>query len=155
MSDKTNSGLRIRILYAAMLAVVVGVVLLYEYGILPEGRMVGVDPSAKYIFDVLFLFVSGGIIIGSFKGYEWLFRHWVAKAPDASQLAKRHTRLSVLRLALLALLMVVGTIYKYGTLENTGMYIGLIAFLASFFCLPSRSKMAEERAHYTDGESEQ
>ena len=40
MSDKTNSGLRIRILYAAMLVVVVGVVLLYEYGILPEGRMV-------------------------------------------------------------------------------------------------------------------
>ena len=70
MSDKTNSGLRIRIIYAAMLAVVVGVVLLYEYGILPEGRMVGVDSSAKYIFDVLFLFVSGAIIIGSFKGYE-------------------------------------------------------------------------------------
>ncbi len=155
MSNEKNQGLRIRILYAAMLAVVAGIVLLYEYGILPEGRMVGTDPTAKYIFDVLFLFVSGGIIIGSFKGYEWLFRHWVAKAPDAQQLAKRHTRLSVLRLALLALLMVVGTVYKYVTLENTGMYIGLIAFLTSFFCLPSRSKMAEERSRYSVGESEQ
>ena len=155
MSNEKNQGLRIRILYAAMLAVVAGIVLLYEYGILPEGRMVGADPSSKYIFDVLFLFASGGIIIGSFKGYEWLFRHWVAKAPDASQLAKRHARLSVLRLALLALLMVVGAIYKYVTLENTGMYIGLIAFLTSFFCLPSRSKMADERAHHTGNEAQQ
>ena len=155
MSNENNSGLRIRVLYAAMLAVVVGIVLLYEYGILPEGRMVGADPSSKYIFDVLFLFASGGIIIGSFKGYEWLFRHWVAKAPDAQQLVKRHAQLSVLRLALLALLMVVGTIYKYVTLENTGMYIGLIAFLTSFFCLPSRSKMADERARYTADEPQQ
>ena len=155
MSNEKNQGLRIRILYAAMLAVVAGIVLLYEYGILPEGRMVGADPTAKYLFEVLFLFASGGIIIGSFKGYEWLFRHWVAKAPDASQLAKRHARLSVLRLALLALLMVVGAIYKYVTLENTGMYIGLIAFLTSFFCLPSRSKMADERARYTADEPQQ
>lgn len=155
MSNEKNQGLRIRILYAAMLAVVVGIVLLYEYGILPEGRMVGAAPTAKYLFDVLFLFASGGIIIGSFKGYEWLFRHWVAKATDAQQLAKRHARLSVLRLALLALLMVVGAIYKYVTLENTGMYIGLIAFLTSFFCLPSRSKMADERAHYAGDDPKQ
>ena len=48
------------------------------------------------------------------------------------------------RLALLAIPMLLGTYFYYALLENWGLYYALACFVASLFCLPSTEGVEAE-----------
>jgi predicted cobalt transporter CbtA len=137
MIDCKKISRTIRIVYAALLAAVVTLVVLCEYQVYPiEGMMLSFDPSAMYILEVGMLFAVGLGILAALKGFNWCLLHKVY-ALEGVQRAALYQALSNARNCLLSALMVLGVVFYYGTLQNWGMYYALAAFVASLFCLPS------------------
>lgn len=127
----------IRVVYGAMLAVIVTFVVLCEFHVLPlEGMLISIDPGIMYIIQVLMVFVVGLGILAALKGFNWCLHHKVLAAEGVERISS-YLMFSNLRNCMLCGLMILGAIFYYGTLENWGMYYGLAAFVVSFFCLPS------------------
>lgn len=137
MTDNKKISRNIRILYALFAVLVIAMVVLCELNILPiEGLLLNVDPGTMYIIEVASLFGVGFGIFAALKGYNWLLEHKVHTIKGALR-TKRYVAYNNARIVLLALLMLLGVFFYYGTLENWGMYYALAAFVSSLFCLPS------------------
>ena len=137
MTDYKKISRNIRVLYAVLVALVLALVALCELNVLPvEGMLLNVDPGTMYIIEVASLFGVGLGIFAALKGYNWLLEHKVLSAEGALRI-KRYATYNNARILLLALLMLLGVFFYYGTLENWGMYYALASFVSSFFCLPS------------------
>lgn len=137
MTDFKKISRNIRIVYAALLVVVVALIALCEFNVLPvEGMLLDIAPGTMYIIEVASLFGVGLGILLALKGYNWLLEHKVHTAEGALR-AKRFVSYNHARIILLAILMLLGVFFYYGTLENWGMYYALASFVSSFFCLPS------------------
>ena len=137
MTDYKKISRNIRIVYAALLAAVVTLVVLCECQVYPlEGMMLSLDPGAMYILEVGMSFAVGFGILAALKGFNWCLLHKVHAAEGARRVGL-YQALSNARNCLLGALMVLGVVFYYGTLQNWGMYYALAAFVASLFCLPS------------------
>ena len=137
MIDCKKISRNIRVVYAALLAAVVTLIVLCEYQVFPiEGMMLSFDPGAMYILEVGMLFAVGLGILAALKGFNWCLLHKVS-AVGGVERAALYQALSNARNCLLNALMVLGVVFYYGTLQNWGMYYALAAFVASLFCLPS------------------
>ena len=137
MTDFKKISRNIRIVYAALLAAVVTLIVLCECRVIPlEGLMLDVAPGTMYIVEVSMLFAVGLGILAALKGFNWCLLHKVHTAEDARR-ASLYQALSNARNCLLGALMMLGVVFYYGTLENWGMYYALAAFVSSLFCLPS------------------
>ena len=137
MTDFKKISRNIRIVYAALLAAVVTLIVLCECRVIPlEGLMLDVAPGTMYIVEVSMLFAVGLGILAALKGFNWCLLHKVYTAEDARR-ASLYQALSNARNCLLGALMMLGVVFYYGTLENWGMYYALAAFVSSLFCLPS------------------
>lgn len=137
MTDNKKISRNIRILYALLAVLVIALIVLCELNILPiEGMLLTVDPGTMYIIEVASLFGVGLGIFAALKGYNWLLEHKVHAVKGALR-TKRFVAYNNARIVLLALLMLLGVFFYYGTLENWGMYYALAAFVSSLFCLPS------------------
>lgn len=137
MTDYKKISRNIRIIYAALLAAVLTLVVLCECHVLPvEGMLLKVAPGTMYILEVGVLFVVGLGIYAALKGFNWCLFHKV-HAAEGTRRANLYVSISNARNCLLASLMILGVVFYYGTLQNWGMYYTLAALAASFFCLPS------------------
>lgn len=137
MTDYKKISRNIRIVYAALLAAVVTWVVLCEFHVIPiEGMMLDVDPGTMYIVEVSMLFAVGLGILAALKGFNWCLLHKVQPA-EGEHKVNLYVALSNARNYLLGVLMMLGAVFYYATLENWGMYYALAAFVSSLFCLPS------------------
>lgn len=137
MTDYKKISRKIRIVYAALLFVVVALTVMCEYNVIPvEGILLSVDAGTMYVVEVSMLFVVGLGLLAALKGFNWCMHHKVY-VRERSQRVGLYKKLSHLRNVLLAVLMLAGVFFYYGTLENWGLYYALAAFVTSFFCLPS------------------
>jgi hypothetical protein len=135
--DYKKISRNIRIVYAAVLAAIVTMVVLCESNVLPvEGVLLGMSPDAKYIIEVGMLFAVGFGILAALKGFNWYLTHKIQPAEDEHKV-NMYSEMSIARICLLGALMMMGAVFYYATLENWGMYYALAAFVTSLFCLPS------------------
>ena len=137
MTNYKNISRNIRVLYAVLVALALALTALCELNILPiEGMLLNVDPGTMYIIEVASLFGVGVGIFAALKGYNWLLEHKVLSV-EGDLRVKRYMTYNNARILLLALLMLLGVFFYYGTLENWGLYYALASLVSSFFCLPS------------------
>ena len=135
--DYKKISRNIRIVYAAVLAAIVTMVVLCESNVLPvEGVLLGMSPDAKYIIEVGMLFAVGFGILAALKGFNWYLTHKIQPA-EGEHKVNMYSEMSIARISLLGALMMMGAVFYYATLENWGMYYALAAFVTSLFCLPS------------------
>lgn len=137
MTDYKKISRNIRFAYTAIIAVVVAFIALCESNTIHvEGMLTTLSDGTMYIVEVATLFVVGIGLFVALKGYDWLLRHKV-HALEGKQRIGSYASINYIRIGLLGTLMLLGTFFYYGTLENWGMYYGLAAFVTSLFCLPS------------------
>ena len=146
MTDYKKTSRNIRIAYAAVMAVTATFAALCESNtITVEGMLTTLDAGTMYIVEVTTLFAVGISLFAALKGYDWLLHHKV-QTTETELRTSRYVRFNYTRIGLLGALMLIGTFFYYATLENWGMYYGLSAFVASFFCLPSAEGVEIEMA---------
>ena len=133
-----NISRTIRWVYAALIALVLAVALVAEYNVVPmEGSLVGlVDAKMMYGIEVGMLFLVGSCILLALKGFDRVLKHKMCTIGEEGK-PKAYVGVYCVRLALLAIPMLLSTYFYYGLLVNWGLYYALACFVASFFCLPS------------------
>lgn len=101
-----------------------------------EGMLTRLSDNTMYIIEVTMLFITGAGILAALKGFNWLLHHSIYKVEDKERMA-RYRKYSLIRVAMLGIIVFAGAFFYYTTLENWGMYYALAAFVSIFFCLPS------------------
>ena len=135
--DYKKISRNIRIVYAAVLAAIVTMVVLCESNVLPvEGVLLGMSPGAKYIIEVGMLFAVGLGILAALKGFNWCLLNKV-HAAKGDRKADLYVAFSNARNCLLGSLIILSLVFYYGLLVNWGIYYALACFVSSLFCLPS------------------
>ena len=138
MTNYKKISRNIRLMHAAVIALMVALVVVCELDIEPlEGMMVGsYDGPQMYYIQVGMFFLTVACVLIALKGFNWLLKNRVHMAEKAER-AELYTKYHFIRIGLLGAPMLTGILFYYMTLENWGLYYALIAFVASFFCLPS------------------
>ena len=135
----------IRWIYAALVVLVLAVVIVAELNAAPiEGALVGAfDARTTYVVEVGMLFSVGVCLLLALRGFDRVMKSTM-RAASPEKRPKAYVGIYCVRLALLALPMLLGTYFYYALLENWGLYYALAAFVASLFCLPSPDGVEEE-----------
>ena len=138
MINYKNISRTIRWIYAALMALVLAVALVAEYDVAPvEGSLVDLfDARIMYGIEVGMLFLVGSCILLALKGYDRVLKNKMGTVGEEGK-PKAYVGIYCVRLALLAIPMLLSTYFYYGLLENWGLYYALASFVASLFCLPS------------------
>ena len=128
----------IYLMFAAMIALMVAFVVACELDmVLLEGEMIStLDTELMYYIQVGMFFLTGVCVLAALKGFHWVLKNRV-HAAEKTKRAELYKKYHFIRIALLGAPMITGILFYYTTLENWGLYYALIAFVASFFCLPS------------------
>ena len=135
----------IRLVYAMLMALVVAVAVVAEYNVLPiEGSLVDTfDSKTMYLIEVGMLFLVGLCMLLALKGFERVLKNKMSTISEEDK-PKAYVGIYCVRLALLAIPMLLGTYFYYGMLVNWGLYYTLASFVASCFCLPSAEGVEAE-----------
>ena len=138
MTDYKKISRTIRLMYAAVIALMVTLVVVCELDIEPlEGMMVdSCDGAQMYYIQVYTFFLTVACVLAALKGFNWLLKNKVQVA-EKTERATLYKKYHFIRIGLLGAPMLTGILFYYMTLENWGLYYALIALAASFFCLPS------------------
>ena len=133
-----NISRTIRWIYAALMALVVAVAIVAEYDVVPvEGSLVDLfNAKTMYGIEVGMLFLVGSCILLALKGFDRVLKNKMSTVGEEGK-PKTYVGVYCVRLALLAIPMLLNTYFYYGLLENWGLYYALACFVASLFCLPS------------------
>ena len=128
----------IRLVFAVLTALVLAVAVVAEYDVMPvEGALVDhFDAQVMYTVEVGMLFLVGACILLALRGFDRVLKRRMATTDEADK-PKVYVGIYCVRLALLALPMLLGTYFYYALLVNWGLYYALACFVASLFCLPS------------------
>ena len=128
----------IRLVYAALMLLVVAIAVVAEYNVLPiEGALVDAfDAQTNYLIEVGMLFLVGACMLLSLKGFDRVLKNKMHATSEELK-PKAYVGIYCVRLALLAIPMLLGTYFYYAMLENWGLYYALASLVASLFCLPS------------------
>ena len=114
--DYKKISRNIRIVYAAVLAAIVTMVVLCESNVLPvEGVLLGMSPDAKYIIEVGMLFAVGLGILAALKGFNWCLLNKV-HAAEGDRKAYLYVAFSNARNCLLGSLMILSSVCCLGLL---------------------------------------
>ena len=138
MTDYKKISRNIRLRSAVVMGVIMAFVVVCELDVVSvEGAMVSLsDGGLLYYIQVFMFFYTGACVLAALKGFDWMLRNRVHTMEKGQRASLYQTFYSV-RFGLLAGPMLLGALFYYSTLENWGLYYALIAFVASFFCLPS------------------
>lgn len=138
MTNYKKISRNIRIMFAAMIALMVAIVVACEFDMgLLEGVMICTfDTELMYCLQVGMFFLTGVCVLVALKGFNWVLKNKVQTAENAERV-ELYTKCHFIRIALLGAPMLTGILFYYMTLENWGVYYALIALVSSFFCLPS------------------
>ena len=138
MADYKKISRNIRIMYAAMIVLMVVIIVACEFDMgLLDGVAINIfDAELMYYIQVSTFFITGICVLAALKGFNWLLKNKVQTAGKAERV-ELYTKYHFIRIGLLGAPMLTGILFYYMTLENWGMYYALIALVTSFFCLPS------------------
>lgn len=141
----------IRWIYAALVVLVVAVAVVAEFNVAPiEGSLVGAfDAETTYVVEVGVLFFVAICLQLALRGFDRVLKNRM-QVTGVEQRPKAYVGIYCVRLALLALPMLVGTYFYYALLENWGLYYALASIVASLFCLPSAEGVEEEMSAVSD-----
>lgn len=132
----------LRIEYIALWAVVILVSVLYELEVLPQGMLVS-DVKNAYMMEVVGILLSIVLIPVSLRLFNMsLFNNVKQKQFQDAMVSYR--RWNEIRLALLLVPAVFNLSVYYWTLETECLLCAGMALIASFFCVPSRSRIVSE-----------
>ena len=143
MKEKIAQLVRVlQIEYAILWMLALGVVLCYETGLFMEGRFAG-DALMEYILQTVGILLVIGLIPFSLRLFSLSLVKRIQTLP-LTEAMKSYRRWSEIRLALLAVPVLINLSFYYLTLNTTGLFCALMALLASLFCVPSYRRLAGE-----------
>lgn len=128
--------------YLVMWALSLAIVLLYETGVMEEGLLAH-NGSLCYVLQTSTILLALLAIPASLKMFSMVLNKRIVKLPLAEALVS-YQRWSEVRLALLAIVALVGLSVYYTTLSSIGGLCALIGLIATLFCLPNEKRMEEE-----------
>ena len=126
---------RLNVEYAVFLILSIGLYVLGECGVLPEGGLVG-RSAAVYALQCGTALLTIVLIPLALKSFHVALQRMGAQ-PDAAQRRRSYVRWSEIRLALFFVIIVVALTAYYATVSNLGFYCAVMALIASLFCIPS------------------
>ena len=126
---------RLNVEYAVFLVLSIGLYVLGECGVLPEGGLVG-RSAAVYALQCGTALLTIVLIPLALKSFHVALQRMGAQ-PDAAQRRRSYVRWSEIRLALFFVIIVVALTAYYATVSNLGFYCAVMALIASLFCIPS------------------
>lgn len=137
-----RTALRLRLLFVGFWILPVILIVVGETG----GDWVGMlaaDVRFTYFAETACILLSAICVPVSLKLFAWVLWKKIdhAALPDALRL---YSLWSIVRMALLALPVLVGLIVYYFMLSNTGVLCAFIALTASLFCLPGEGRLRKE-----------
>ena len=136
--DNKKISRTIRWVYAGLMALVLAVALVAEYDVVPmEGSLIGgVDAKWMYGIEVGMFFLVGSCVLLVLKGFDRVLKRKMCTVSEEDK-PKAYVGVYCVRLALLAIPMLLSVYFYYGLLVNWGLYYALTCFVSSLFCLPS------------------
>ena len=149
---------RLWIEYIAVWILALGIPLIYETGMLEEGDLAH-DGQMCYIVQTLTVILALCLIPVSLKMYHQAVHSERMMPPKEMQDSvssneptvtlstkqlNRYRHWNEVRLALLAVVALVGMSVYYVTLSSIGGLCALMGLVATFFCLPTRQRIKEE-----------
>ena len=126
---------RLNVEYAVFLILSIGLYVLGECGVLPEGGLVG-RSAAVYALQCGTALLTIVLIPLALKSFHVALQRMGAQ-PDAAQRRRSYVRWNEIRLALFFVIIVVALTAYYATVSNLGFYCAVMALIASLFCIPS------------------
>ena len=126
---------RLNVEYAVFLVLSIGLYVLGECGVLPEGGLVG-RSAAVYALQCGTALLTIVLIPLALKSFHVALQR-MGTQPDAAQRRRSYVRWSEIRLALFFVIIVVALTAYYATVSNLGFYCAVMALIASLFCIPS------------------
>ena len=138
--EKTLKSLKIEFLVVWMLAILL--VILNESDILPVG-VIADNPRMDFILQTIGILLVFTFIPLSLR----LFNQSLIKRIKLLSTEKAiisYRRWSEIRLSLLFVATILNLSFYYLTMNTTGLFCGLMALLATFFCIPTRKRMLKE-----------
>lgn len=135
---------RLRTEYILFWVVSVAVMVLYETGVLEEGALAH-DPTLCYASQTLGVLAALCLIPFSLKMFSMVVTKRLANM-EKEEALRSYRRWSEVRLAFLAVVVLVNLSVYYTTLSSIGGLCALLGALASLFCLPGVERIKSELA---------
>lgn len=128
--------------FVALWACPILLVVLYETGALSEGIYAG-DAQMEYIMQSVSILLTIGLIPFTLRLFSLNLVKRIKELPLPEAL-KSYRIWSDIRYCLLFVPAMLSLSFYYLTLNTTGLYCAAIALIASFFCIPSYNRIANE-----------
>lgn len=129
--------------YMLMWLLSLGIVLMYETGVIEEGAWAH-DGRICYILQTASILLTLCLIPVSLKMFSVVLKKRILPLVNPEAMLVSYLRWSEVRLALLAIVALVGLSVYYTTLSSIGGLCALIGLIATLFCLPNEKRMEEE-----------
>ena len=120
-----------------------GIVVLYETGVMEEGTWAH-DGRICYVLQTVTILLTLCLIPVSLKMFSAVLNKRVLPLENAESKLLSYLHWSEVRLALLAIVALIGLSVYYTTLSSIGGLCALVGLLASLFCLPGEEKVKNE-----------
>ena len=151
MKERISQMVRVlQVEYAVLWILALGVVLCNELGLFVEGHFAG-DGLMEYILQTVGILLVIGLIPFSLRLFSLSLVKRIQQLP-LEEAMKSYRRWSEIRLALLAVPVLINLSFYYLTLNTTGLFCAVMALLASLFCVPSRKRLMTELQLPEEGE---
>jgi hypothetical protein len=143
MKAQINQLLKIlRGMYLMLWILPILLCVLYETGILTDGIFCG-DARMEYMLQTVCILLTICLIPLSLRLFNLNLVKHIKELPLEEAL-KSYRRWSEIRLLLLCVPVLLNTSFYYLTLNTTGVFCASMALIASFFCLPTESRIINE-----------
>lgn len=120
-----------------------GIVVLYETGVKEEGTWAH-DGRICYVLQTVTILLTLCLIPVSLKMFSAVLNKRVLPLENAESKLLSYLHWSEVRLALMAIVALIGLSVYYTTLSSIGGLCALVGLLASLFCLPGEEKVKNE-----------
>ena len=128
--------------YVVFWSIVAWFILFYESGICEKGIYAG-NVQMEYILQSVGILLTIGLIPFALRIFNLNLVKRIKEYPLERALAS-YKLWSEVRLCLLAVPAILNFSFYYLTLNTTGLFCGVMAMLASLFCVPSESRIKNE-----------
>ena len=143
MKEKIQQLVRVLTLeYALLWVLAIGLVLCYETGLFTEGQYAG-DARMEYVLQSVGILMVIGLIPFSLRLFSLSLVKRIQTLP-LTEAMKSYRRWSEIRIALLAVPVLINLSFYYLTLNTTGLFCAMMALIASLFCVPTESRLLNE-----------
>ena len=129
--------------YLMMWLLALAIVLLYETGVMEEGTWAH-DGRICYVLQTVTILLTLCLIPVSLKMFSAVLNKRVLPLENAESKLLSYLHWSEVRLALMAIVALIGLSVYYTTLSSIGGLCALVGLLASLFCLPGEEKVKNE-----------